>query len=176
MVPHGAPLSLLSTNILQPPVTPHAGLWTLRFKQSKTTVLLFVDKGQSLSSIKSDLLQALMLSGHQSFNGRALPSSADDIEFALPVDKNDLKQGWTSLDSRFSTERVDKGRRSKGDVANGTLDDSPLGLGLKDGGVLAFRFRASDESGPEETMDTNKALWHVAIPSYEDESATQSQR
>ena len=162
--------------MLQPPATPHAGLWTLRFKQSKATIFLFVEKGQSFPSIKSDLLQALMLSGHPSFNGRTLPNSAEDIELALPVDKNDLRQGWTSLDSRFSTEVIDKGGKSKGDGANGILDDSPSGIGLKDGGVLAFRFRAAGENGPEDTKDTNKQLWDVAIPSYEDEATSQSQR
>ena len=118
----------------------------------------------------------MILSGHQSFNGFALPSNAEDFEFALPADKNDLRQGWTSLDSRFSTEVADKGGNGKRDGANGILDDSPSGVGLKDGGVLAFRLRAANENGPEDAQYTNNQFWDVALPSYEDEAASQFQR
>ena len=149
---------------------------TLRFKQSKATVLLFVDKGQSFSSIKADLLQALMESGHRSVGGHALPSNPEDIEFALPVDKNDLRQGWTSLESRSSNDVVDKRGKNKSDGANGILHDTPSGAGLRDGGVLAFRFRAVEESDSGDVPDTNKSLWDVSISSYEDEGASQSRR
>ena len=126
-----------------------------------------MDKTQSFSSIKSDLLQALDKCHHQN-----LPTDPEDIIFGLPVDKHDLRKGWVALDEPVVNGEDDSGTKHDGKGQKGVLDSNPLGAGLKDRGVLAFKFRNTDEVSENGTsIDDTK--WDVAIPSYEDENASQ---
>ena len=48
---------------------------------------------------------------------------------------------------------------------------SPAGAGLKDGGMVAFRFRGGDERMDEDGLDVDDdGEWDVVMPSYEEES------
>lgn len=51
------------------------------------------------------------------------------------------------------------------------LNGSPLGAGLKDGTMLAFRFT---KGATDDEMDLD-GEWDVIIPSYDDEAGSQSQ-
>ena len=141
--------------------------WTLRFKQHKTTILLFVQQSQSFDSIKRDLLDAITATNIKEINGNALPSDPEDIELGLPRDKNDVSKGWVPLKIPEAEEADVKGKGvKKGSVLNG----SPLGAGLKDGAMLAFRFTEGNE---EDRMDLDDE-WDVIMPSYDDEDESQS--
>ncbi|KAF7917916.1 uncharacterized protein EAE98_009944 [Botrytis deweyae] len=71
-----------------------------------------------------------------------LPDSVKNIALAVPLDVHDLKAGWTELQLG--------------------LGDTPESVGVKEGGVLAFRFLRED--GEEEEEDGE---FEVAWPSYE---------
>jgi hypothetical protein len=62
----------------------------------------------------------------------AIPQSVDDVALAIPRDKNDPTRGWQEL--HLSS-------RGEG------LKDTPKAVGLKDGGVVAFRFANDKEDG-----------------------------
>lgn len=144
--------------------------WTLRFKQHKTTVLLFAQQSQSLDSIKRDLLDAIKARGIEEINGNALPSDPEDIEFGVPRDKYDISKGWVPLKIPEVEEGDTKGK-GKAVKKDSVLNGSPLGAGLKDGAMLAFRFT----KGPaEDGMDVDDE-WDVIIPSYDDEVGSQGQ-
>lgn len=144
--------------------------WTLRFKQHKTTVLLFAQQSQSLDSIKRDLLDAIKARGIVDINGNALPSDPEDIEFGVPRDKYDISKGWVPLKIPEVEDGDTKGK-GKGVKKDSVLNGSPLGAGLKDGAMLAFRFT----KGPaEDGMDVDDE-WDVIIPSYDDEVGSQGQ-
>ena len=142
--------------------------WTLRFKQHKTTILLFVQQSQSFDSIKHDLLEAIKATGIQDVNGNSLPSDPQDIEFGVPRDKNDPSKGWVALKI---PEFEDGDTKGKGVKKGSVLNESPLGAGLKDGAMLAFKFVKGTE---EEGMDLD-GEWDVIIPSYDDDAGGQSQ-
>ena len=142
--------------------------WTLRFKQHKTTILLFVQQSQPFDSIKRDLLDTIRATNVKDINGNALPSDPDDIEFGVPRDKNDIRKGWVALKI---PEVEDGDKKGKGVKKGSVLNESPLGAGLKDGAMLAFKFtKGADEDG----MDPDDE-WDVIIPSYDDEAGSQSQ-
>lgn len=144
--------------------------WTLRFKQHKTTVLLFAQQSQPLDSIKRDLLNAIKARGIEDINGNALPSDPEDIEFGVPRDKYDISKGWVPLKIPEVEDGDTKGK-GKGVKKDSVLNGSPLGAGLKDGAMLAFRFT----KGPaEDGMDVDDE-WDVIIPSYDDEVGSQGQ-
>ena len=152
----------------QPAKTSSGMQWTLRFKQHKTTILLFVQQSQTFDSIKRDLLNAINATGVQTINGNALPVNPEDIEFGVPRDKNDPGKGWVALKI---PEFEDGDAKGKGVKKGSILNQSPLGAGLKDGAMLAFKFTKRVD---EDEMDTD-AEWDVIIPSYDDEAESQSQ-
>lgn len=49
-------------------------------------------------------------------------------------------------------------------------DDCPMGVGLKDGAVLAYKFRSDVVDGDEELgiKDEGDEVWDVVLPSYEE--------
>ena len=86
----------------------------------------------------------------------------------MPKDKNDISKGWVPLKIPEVEEEETKGKGvKKGSVLNG----SPLGAGLKDGAMLAFKFT---NGASEDEMDIDDG-WDVVIPSYDDEATSQSQ-
>lgn len=152
---------------LQFSTTPTPQHWTLRFKQHKTTILLFVSQNQSFGSIKSELLEAIKATGIHDINGCALPPNAEDIVFGIPVDKKDPSKGWVGLKIPEIDGDEDAGGISKGVRKGSVLNASPLGAGLKDGAIVAFKFR---EEGAE---DPDGDDWDVILPSYDDENESQ---
>lgn len=149
--------------------------WTLRFKQHKTTVLLFVEPGQSFDSIKQDLLDALKKIGRTDINGVSVPSDASNIILGLPVDKNDFSKGWVRLEIlEMEAEDGVNGKKKVGGKKS-VLNASPQGAGLKDGAVLAFRFSESVNEDADGGLDDDVGKWNVMIPSYEDEYGSQAE-
>lgn len=112
---------------------------------------------QSFDSIKQELLSSIKATGVKDINGAFVPSDASEIILGVPVEKHDPKQGWVDLEVR--AEDGDGKSAKKGSV----LNENPMGAGLKDGALLAFRFA-------EEQND-----WDVVMPSYEDEESMHSQ-
>lgn len=169
------------------PTKPTPQTWTLRFKTHKTTLFLHIDKTQTFASIKTELLAALQETQvkpphNGTLNGVPIPENADDILLARPVDFNDLEAGWESLedlgDEDIITDEVTPKAKGKGrsSVSNtGGFRECPLGAGLRDGCVVAFRFRSEDDEVDEDgEMDvTGKGKgrcgkWDVVVPSYDD--------
>lgn len=87
--------------------------------------------------------------GRNAIGGDELPSSPDDVVLGVLVDKNDPAQGW--LDLEIPDQEQD-GKKAKDSIFN----SSPLGAGLKEGALLAFKF-------------SEEADWDVVMPSYDDE-------
>ena len=59
-------------------------------------------------------------------------------------------------------ENGDGGKKREGTVKKGSvLNESPLGAGLRDGDVIAFKFEREEEE------------WDVTFPSYEEEDAAE---
>ncbi|KAL6714108.1 hypothetical protein ACLMJK_008602 [Lecanora helva] len=137
---------------------------TLRFKQHKTTILLLVAQSQSFTSIKQELLEALKATAVTEINGTPLPSDSESIILGLPVDKNNIGKGWVHLKI---PEVEDGDTKGKGVKKGSILNENPLGAGLRDGALVAFKF--GDEDG-QDGMDDE---WDVVMPSYDDENSSQ---
>lgn len=158
--PHFDTLTLI--DILKSPKVAGPKQWTLRFKQSKTTILVLCQPSQPFNSVKQDLLEAIQATGSKDFNGEGIPSDPEDVILGLPVDKNNLDKGWVNLEIQ-GMENEDK--KGKGAQNGSVFNESPLGAGLKDGDMLAFKFRNRvDDNAMDEDFK-----WDVLIPSYEDE-------
>ncbi|CAF9918684.1 MAG: hypothetical protein HETSPECPRED_003832 [Heterodermia speciosa] len=145
--------------------------WTLRFKYHRTTIILLVAPTASFSTIKSSLLTSIRATGLTSIppDPSPIPTSPDDVILGLPLDRNELDKGWIDLlipeeDSTDTSggQGAGKGKKEKGTgVRKGSvLNESPLGAGLRDGDVVAFRWRK--ERGEE-------GEWDVVIPSFDEE-------
>ncbi|KAI9728311.1 MAG: hypothetical protein M1834_007715 [Cirrosporium novae-zelandiae] len=136
--------------------------WTLRLKKYKTTIMLFVDKGQTFDSIKQELIDTLKHRGIADINNEPIPTSVDDIIFGVPIDFNDLRKGWSVLDTSEEAVKDGPGRRKNPSA----LADSPEGASLRDGHALAFIFRKDEDKSdtPEEELQ-----WDVQVPSYDDD-------
>ncbi|KAL9006846.1 MAG: hypothetical protein Q9188_000377 [Gyalolechia gomerana] len=147
--------------------TPNPQHWTLRFKQHKTTVLLFVSPHQSLTSVKEDLLHAIKATRVTEINGNLIPSSPEDVILGVPLDGNDPSQGWINLE--IPELEGDGGK--KGSKKASVLNATPIGAGLKDGMVLAFKSR-KEKSGSDD-MDIDDNEWDVVLPNYDDEEGSQ---
>ncbi|KAJ4299722.1 hypothetical protein N0V90_004968 [Kalmusia sp. IMI 367209] len=166
--------------------TPSAQTWTLRLKSHKTTVLLHIDPLQTFSTIKSQLYHALQETELKDAEGESilLPSSPSDIEFGRPVNPNEANKGfelgeweYSPLEEEDTEDVKGKGKakavRPKKAEAGGAagVKDCPKGAGLRDGAVLAFRWK---HSGSEETEDIEMEdgrktdMWGVKLASYED--------
>lgn len=175
-----------------PPIQPNARTWTLRLKHHKTTILLHADPIQKLSSLRAELLAALQQTNPSGeLNGHPIPTSADDILLARPVDINDLRQGYTRLEQKtpFADDADAKGKGKAstavatpgaGAKGKGKLTDCPQGVGLRDGGVVAFRFRGEDDGVKgdrdgeegfemlEEDREGGGEAWDVVVPTIEE--------
>lgn len=65
-------------------------------------------------------------------------------------------------------ELEDGNTKGKGIKKGTVLNESPLGAGLKDGALLAFKFREGDDKEDDK--------WDVVMPSYDDEPASQGRK
>ncbi|KAK5122583.1 hypothetical protein LTR85_003846 [Meristemomyces frigidus] len=170
--------------------------WTLRFKHHRSTVLLHVDPLQSLSSVRAELLKAVLQTRPDgTLNGHAIPDSEADVLLARPADINDLSLGWEPLDrdddladalEEEKSSSKGKGKAGASKTKAATITDCPQGAGLRDGGVVAFKFKSQqarvegdavidiDEEGweklDEETL-VGKPVpekWDVVVPTLEE--------
>ncbi|KAJ9230728.1 hypothetical protein DTO271D3_6153 [Paecilomyces variotii] len=144
--------------------------WTLLFRKHKTTVLLMLPPNETITSAKTELLKALNSRGLKEINGDPVPEDPSEIEFGVPVDKNELEKGWTRLDVEvpgLAESGTKKKKRNGGEV---TLQ----GADIKDGQSIAFRFRKpSTEDAGKDQLDLDLELedpsWDVIVPSLDDE-------
>lgn len=189
-----------------PNANPPSRVWCLRFKLNRSTILLHTDALQTLSSVRSELLLALQ-STHPSgiFKGTLrdgtpvsypLPSNAEDIALAKPKDINDLNAGWEAIGDdnldELNFDEAEMGAKGKGKgrasasaaaaKAKGGVNDCPQGAGLRDGGVVAFRFRSREEKERrrrlvEGSLDVDEiaregmgddVAWDVVVPTMEE--------
>jgi hypothetical protein len=151
-----------------PNANPPPRTWCLRFKLNRSTVVLHVDAQQTFASIRAELLAALQATHPDGvFKGTLrdgmpveypLPASPEDIALAKPIDINDLNAGWETIgdsneglffDEDFGSKGRGKGKEAAAVTAKQTsaksVNDCPQGAGLRDGGVVAMRFRLADE-------------------------------
>lgn len=165
--------------------TPSSQTWTLRLKSHKTTILLHVDPLQTFSSIKSQLYHALQDTDLKNAEGESipLPSSPTDLEFGRPVNPNEASKGFELGEWEYSPLEEDDmddvkgkgkakaGRPKKAETGGASVKDCPKGAGLRDGAVLAFRWKDNEaqDSIDIESEDGRKAnMWGVVLASYED--------
>jgi hypothetical protein len=146
--------------------------WTLRFKKHKTTVLLVLPSTESIQSTKGKLLAAVKARGVKEINGDPVPDDPSEIEFGVPVDRNELEKGWTRLDTEGSefisgdAPHASSARRKH--KPNITLRSADI----KDGQPIAFRFRNSvemDENRDELELELEDPGWDVIIPTLDDD-------
>jgi len=182
---------------MTPAIQPNPRTWTLRFKHHRTAILLHVDPLQKLSSVRAELLKAIQQTSRDGkLNGHDIPSTESDILLARPKDGVDLSQGWEPLavDDTFSAN--DEGGKGKGKAtvtsssnrsSKDKLLDCPQGAGLREGGVVAFKFRSEQEAqlrdAKDEAIDVDEdekldgellkdssveETWDVVVPSLEE--------
>lgn len=185
-----------------PNANPPPRVWCLRFKLNRSTVMLHIDALQTLSSVRTELLLALKATNPDGiFKGKLrddtpisypLPSNADDIALAKPIDINDLNAGWESIGDDLDDlnfDDADLGGKGKGKAkaasaktASKGVNDCPQGAGLRDGGVVAFRFRSAEEKARrqrlvEGSLDVDEiakdgmgddVAWDVIVPTMEE--------
>ena len=186
-----------------PGTQPNPRTWILRFKLHRTTVLLHVDPLQSLSSVKKELLEAIEQTHPDgTLNGIPIPKNSDEIQLARPRDINDLSQGFESIEPKSSSaddesDAVVGAGQGKGKAAvsgpratgaknaKAQLKDCAQGAGLRDHGIVAFKFKRKEEEeawesieqeddGDEgivvskEDMEGVEEEWDVVVPSYEE--------
>lgn len=133
-----------------------------------------MEETQSFTSIKSDLLWALRKCGHTALNGQPIPTDPEEVIFGVPVDKNDIAKGWVGLDIPATETEDEVGNTTKVGGKDSMVNGSPLGAGLKDGAMLAFKFKGEDTKMGGEDSELDDSSWDVVIPSYEEESASQA--
>jgi len=124
-----------------------------------------VDQSQSFTSIKQDLLEAIRSTGLTELNGHPLPSDPDDVILGVPIDKNDPDKGWVNIRIPEAKEDDEEGHKSKKVKRDSVVNTSPLGAGLKDGSMVAFRFKTDEED------DMTAKNYDVVMPVYEEEAS-----
>lgn len=172
-------------------------VWTIKFKNARTTIVLHVYQLQTLVSIKTELLHALKSANPSGqLNGTPIPDSPDDIQLAKPRDfANTGPSGWQSIELDAPNDDFDadffgdgagdmtpkaKGKgKAKAKLASSK--DCPLGAGLKDMCAVAFRFKGQkpvprpvaddvDEGlGLEDDVAPDADGWYVEMPRFMDE-------
>ncbi|PYH90040.1 hypothetical protein BO71DRAFT_362232 [Aspergillus ellipticus CBS 707.79] len=147
---------------------PDPSNWTLFFKKHKTTVLLMLPGSETIANTKEALFKALQSRDLKYINGDPVPENASEIEFGVPLDRNDLEKGWTRLETpEFDDEDAPKRGAGKKRAGALTLELAEI----RNGQPIAFRFRKSKEEDTAETVDLelDDSGWDVIIPSLDDE-------
>lgn len=122
---------------------------------------------ESIPSTKEKLQNALKARNIQEINGDPVPENPDDIEFGVPVDRNDLEKGWVRLELHIA-------EGSDSSSKKGPLTDSLQAADIRDGQPIAFRFKkASAEEDKDDELDVEfeDPGWDVVVPSLDDEEA-----
>lgn len=129
--------------------------------------MLLCSQTQSFASIRNELLTALRTRGINEIHGEPVPEDSEDIVLGVPLDKKNLEKGWVNLE----IPEFDEGdAKRKGGVKKGSVfNQSPLGAGLGDGDMLAFRFRK--EAKDEMELDED---WDVTLPRLDDDTGSQA--
>lgn len=185
---------------MAPAILPSPRSWILHFKHHRSTILLHVDPLQKLSSVRTELLAALYATQPSGlFNGHRIPDGEGEVILARPRDQNDLSAGWEKIgedeDDELVPEEDKKGKgkavvgsaSAKGKASKDKITDCPQGVGLRDGGIVAFRFRSEaegarkeedegidvdeeDEKLDGETLvgEPEKEVWDVVVPTMEE--------
>lgn len=169
--------------------TPTPLTWTLRLKSHRTTVLLHTDPLASFLTLKTALYSALTDTGLHASSPASpaipLPASPADIKLARPIDPLDPSAGFvlgewetgfrtsgSASDDEVAVDEEEMGGaqakgkgkgKAKAEMAGGA--DCPKGAGLKDGGVLAFRWEGD---GVVEAEGEGDKSWGVQIARFED--------
>lgn len=185
---------------MAPPTTAKPSSITLRFKHRRSTTLLHADPLASFLILKRELIRALYQT-HPSGKlptGATIPQEPLDILLARPRDIHDVSLGWTRLRTEdegsgpvAETDDV-KTPMKRGPPAKKTAlsvgrPDCPRAAGLKDGGVLAYKFRSEsivegdanqgvqafdDDDEEMDGEEDDAEEWDVVIASYEDTTGT----
>ncbi|KAF2860947.1 hypothetical protein K470DRAFT_257495 [Piedraia hortae CBS 480.64] len=143
---------------------------TLTFLSYKTSITLLASASTPLPTLRAELLRAL----HQTysdgiFNGLEIPAHQTDILLARGVEGG---EGWEALDEPMvgvlvDGEGVEKGKGNS--MKQPEREAETVGSkGLKDGDVLAFKFREFDEDEGDPFLDQVREQWNVTVPVCED--------
>lgn len=109
---------------------------TLRFKHGKHTILIFADPLDTFETITSELLKVLHerypegLPTDEPETSLEIPDDFRKVVLAGPNDPYDNSQGWKKL------------VKDEKNVDENMMDESPRSLSIKDGGMIAFAFKA----------------------------------
>ena len=153
------------------PTTASPLTWTLIFKNHKTATLLHADPLQTFESLKEELIRALRETHPDGrINGFEIPSTASNVLLARPNDIYNLDKGFTSVtdkdgniitggeEPRTKRKSVEPGLKIK--------EACPKAAGLKDGVILAYKFRTENEvEDYDPLLDED---WPVSIPTFDD--------
>ena len=136
---------------------------------------------ESIATAKDQLLEALSARGLKEINGEAVSDNPSDIEFGVPVDRNDFGKGWTRLEAdapafgeEGSTKRTSTGK--KNNAQGGASSISLQAADLRNGQSIAFRFQkqgaAAEQEGQPDLNDIEREFedpgWDVIVPSLDD--------
>lgn len=119
-----------------------------------------------MASVKTELLRALKDTHPtgQLSSGVAIPDIPADIVLGKAKDAHDLSNGgW----ERVYTNDASLSETKKKKVS---ADDCPKGVGLKDGSVLAYKFKSEELDMEDEGlgMEDEDEKWDVVIASYDE--------
>jgi hypothetical protein len=158
---------------------------TLLLRHHKSATFLSIAPTQSFDSIKELLLAVLQARNISSLRNASdltspipLPSSPDDLELGVLVDKKDASKGWTLIKPESASSNAAGKKKASSKSAD---TDTPAALGLSDGGWLAYRVaqhgaRARREPSIDANGDvvvdvdlTEDPGWDVVLPTFDDD-------
>lgn len=124
---------------------------------------------ESIQSTKEKLHGALKARGLLQINGDLIPEDPSELEFGIPIDRNELEKGWIRLDAP-AEENGDSASKKPGAgrPKKSSLTDSLQAVNIRDGQAIAFRFRKTAH-GEDEDADFEDPGWDVLVPSLDDE-------
>ena len=144
--------------------------FTLRFKNHKSTTFLHADPQQSFDSLREDLLRALKDTHPDgTINGHPLPPKSSHILLARPNDLQNIDKGFTSVTDKVGdiiTGNENVGRKKAGQPELKLKEATPKAAGLRDGSVVAYKFRTDLDDDYDPALDED---WDVMMPSYDDQ-------
>nr|POE63030.1 hypothetical protein CFP56_03933 [Quercus suber] len=166
---------------MTPSISPSPRTWTLRFKHHRSTIILHVDPLQKFPLVRLELLKAIQqTSQNGQLNNVDIPNDSNEILLAKLVDNNNLRAGWEQMEREeedlFNGEDVrgkGKAKASAKSTSRSTMKDCPQGAGLRDGSIVAFKFKSESQAEGQDTLDGESLVgepevWDVVAPSMEE--------